>query len=188
MEGVWNRELIVNKRALRTLAVSLSVIFISLGAFVRIPLAFTPVPITLQTFFVLLSAAFLGRRLSAVAQSGYVLLGAAGLPVFTGVVGGLAYFISPTAGYLFGFILAGLFVAEFIKCAKNNLFAVLAVFLIGTIIILLCGVLWLKISLGIPLVKALTIGFVPFIPGDTLKAVAATLIYLKLKARIEEIL
>ncbi|MDD5026938.1 MAG: biotin transporter BioY [Candidatus Omnitrophica bacterium] len=188
MEAILKRELIVNKQLCRLAAVFFSVIFVSLGAFVRIPLPFTPVPLTLQTFFVLLSAGLLGRRLGLTAQLSYVLLGALGLPIFTNAVGGLSYFASPTAGYLFGFILATFFVSGFLKRTQGNLGSLVLIFYVGSIIILLSGSFWLKVTLGISLAKALAIGCLPFIPGDLLKALAVTFIYLRLKTRAAEIL
>jgi len=188
MEAVLKRELIANKQLCRLLAVFFAVTLISLGAFVRIPLPFTPVPLTLQTFFVLLSAGLLSRRLGLTAQLSYVLLGVLGLPVFAGAASGLIYLISPTAGYLLGFILAALFISAALKRVRNNLAALLMVFGAGSMIILLSGSIWLKISLGLSLVQALVIGCLPFIPGDILKIIAVTFVYRKLKGRAQEIL
>lgn len=181
------KEIIVNKTFCRTLGVLLFVILMSLGAFVRIPLPFTPVPLTLQTLFVLLSGTFLGNHLGAIAQISYVILGISGLPIFAGAGSGLNYLLGPTGGYLFGFVLAAFFVGKFIKHAKDNLFSVLSVLFIGDLIILICGILWLKFLLGYPSVKLLYIGLIPFIPGDLLKAVFVASLYLKLKTRLKEI-
>ena len=188
MEAVLRKEVILNRRICRTCAVFVSVILITLGAFVRISLPFTPVPITLQTFFVLLSAGLLGRRLSLITQTSYIFLGVLGLPVFTGAASGLGYLISPTAGYLLGFILAAIFAAVSLKQVKNSLLKVLAVFCIASAMILLTGSLWLKVSFGISLTQSLLMGFAPFIFGDFLKALAATLAYLGFKNRVESVL
>ncbi|MDD2679326.1 MAG: biotin transporter BioY [Candidatus Omnitrophica bacterium] len=188
MEAIFKRELITDKRLCRLSALLFAVIFISLGAFVRIPLPFTPVPLTLQTFFVLLSAGLFSRRLGLTAQLSYLLLGASGLPVFAGAASGLGYLLSPTAGYLLGFILATLFISGAIKRAKVNPGALLLVFSLADIIILLSGSIWIKVTLGISLVKALMLGFIPFIPGDLLKIIAVAFVYLRLKGRAEEIL
>lgn len=83
MEAILKREIVVNKTACRIIGVTVFVILTSLGAFVRIPLPFTPVPVTLQTFFVLLSGAVLGGAIGAASQLSYLLLGTAGLPIFT---------------------------------------------------------------------------------------------------------
>jgi biotin transport system substrate-specific component len=188
MEFALNKELALNKQANRVFAVFFSVVFISLGAFVRIPLPFTPVPITLQTFFVLLSVGLLGRRLSLTAQTSYIFLGALGLPIFTGASSGLSYLVSPTAGYLLGFVLAALFSAVFLKLAGDSPRLVLGVFLASSALILLSGSLWLKFSLGLSFPQSLFIGFIPFIVGDFLKAMAAAFVYSKLKTRAGQIL
>jgi biotin transport system substrate-specific component len=188
MEAILNKEIIVNKTLCRVIGVLVFIILTTLGAFVRIPLPFTPVPITLQTFFVLLSGAFLGGNLGAITQLSYILLGLLGLPIFTGVGTGLFYLFGPTGGYLFGFVLAALFIGRFIKYSRDNLFFILGILCIADFIILACGATWLKFLLRLPLAKLLFVGFIPFIPGDLLKALIASVLYLKLKSRLKEIL
>ncbi|MCX5707141.1 MAG: biotin transporter BioY [Candidatus Omnitrophica bacterium] len=188
MEVALNKELILNKTACRLFLVTVFVALTSLGAFVRIPLPFSPVPITLQTFFVLLSASFLGLSLGMVAQLIYILLGLAGLSVFAQTASSLLYLFGPTAGYLFGFILATLFVGSFIKYARHSFFLVTLVFCLSDILLLSCGTLWLKFAFGFPLIKSLLLGFIPFIPGDLLKISLAVPIYLKFNSRVKEIL
>src|SRR3972149_5422736 len=88
-----------------TIGIAAFVVMTALGAHVRIPLPFTPVPITLQTFFVHLAGATLGPALGPVSQALYILAGTAGMPVFAGGASGLAYLVkgAPT-GYLIGFV------------------------------------------------------------------------------------
>ena len=186
-ELILKKEIIVNKQVCRIIGVAVFIILTSLGAFVRIPLPFTPVPITLQTFFVLLSGAFLGSQLGAVAQFSYILLGLWGLPIFTGAGSGLLYLFGPTAGYLFGFILASLFVGRFIKYCQNSLLLTFGILCVGDLILLISGVIWLGILLKHPLTKLLVIGFIPFLPGDLLKALIASGLFLRLKSRLKEI-
>lgn len=187
METVLNKEIILNKTVCRIIGVSIFVVFTALGAFVRIPLPFTPVPITLQTFFVLLCGAALGSGWGAIAQLSYIFLGVAGVPIFTGAGSGMFYLFGPTSGYLFGFVLSALFTGRYIKSAKSNLFSLLGIFCIADFIILTCGVIWLKLLLGYPWMKLLFIGFIPFLIGDLLKAFAAATLYSKLKTRLKEI-
>ena len=78
----------------------------ALGAFVRIPLPFTPVPVTLQTFFVLAAGIYLGSRDAALSQLGYLAIGAVGLPVFAGGGAGFGHFLGVTGGYLIAFPIA----------------------------------------------------------------------------------
>ncbi|MFH1888808.1 MAG: biotin transporter BioY [Candidatus Omnitrophota bacterium] len=186
IEAIFRREVVVDKRISRVIGVITFVILTSLGAFVRIPLPFTPVPLTLQTFFVLLSGLFLGG-LGTVSQVIYVLLGVAGLPIFSTAASGLYYLCGPTAGYIFGFILAALFLGKFIKQAKGKLFPVFILLCLADFIILACGTLWLKTTLGLSYGRSFLIGFIPFIPGDGLKILFAAGIYMKLKDRLREI-
>lgn len=188
METILRKEIILNKTLCRLIGMVIFVIFTSLGAFVRIPLPFTPVPITLQTLFVLLSGAFLGSNLGIISQLSYILLGLCGLPIFTSAGSGLLYLFGPTGGYLGGFVLATFFTGRFIKYGKGNLFSIFCLFCIAALIILVCGVAWLKFIFGYPLPKLLFIGFIPFLPGDLFKALMASVIYLRLKPRLKEIL
>lgn len=188
MEAILRREIALNKTLVRFLSVSIFVILTALGAFVRIPLPFTPVPITLQTFFVLLGALFLGGRLSFITQSSYILLGILGLPIFTGAGCGLTYLFGPTGGYLFGFILASYFIGKFIKPGKDNLIFVFVILCLADTLLLFCGTIWLRFLLGYSYNKLLLIGFIPFIPGDLIKVFFASLLYVKFKARLRRIL
>jgi biotin transport system substrate-specific component len=186
MEIVLNKEITRSQSASRVIGVSAFVVMTALGAFVRIPLPFSPVPLTLQTLFVLLGAAVLGRKLGPVAQSAYVLLGVAGLPIFSGAGSGSAYLAGPTAGYLAGFILASFFIGQALTRVKNK-FLAFSFFLLGDLLILSLGTLWLKVFLKCSLAQALALGAIPFIPGDLFKAGIAFLIYQKIKIRCREI-
>jgi biotin transport system substrate-specific component len=186
MEAILQKEIIVGKLACRVIGVAVFIVLTALGAFVRVPLPFTPVPLTLQTFFVLLSGAFLGSGLGAATQLGYILLGAAGLPIFTNAGSGALYFCGPTAGYLLGFVLAAFCVGQLIGRAKSFL-AVSVVFLLSDLLLLTSGALWLKIISGFSLSKVFLIGVLPFLPLDLAKALAASGIYLRLRKRLGEI-
>jgi biotin transport system substrate-specific component len=188
MEAVLKREIIVNKQLCRMFAIASFVILTSLGAFVRIPLPFTPVPLTLQTFFVLLAGALLGSRLGAITQLSYIFIGILGLPVFTAVGGGLGYLSGPTAGYLCGFVAASFFLGQFISSTRRNWRVVFLLFCAADLLLLVCGAVWLKIIFGLNAKTAFLIGILPFIWGDILKAAAASVVYTKLAPRAREIL
>ena len=187
MEAILNKEIIVNKTLCRVSGVLVFIILTTLGAFVRIPLPFTPVPITLQTFFVLLSSAFLGSNLGGITQLSYILLGLSGLPIFSNAGSGIFYLFGPTGGYLLGFVLAALFIGRFIKYSRDNLFFIFGILCLGDLILLACGTIWLKFLFGYPLTRLLLIGFVPFIPGDLIKAFIAAFLYFRLKPRLKEV-
>jgi biotin transport system substrate-specific component len=188
MEVILKTEIISSKAICRLFCVAAFVVLTILGAFVRIPLPFTPVPITLQTMFVLLGGALLGSRLGSIAQMGYILLGAAGAPIFSGAGSGLHYLLGPTAGYIFGFALSAFCLGRLVSYTHDNYFFTFTAFLAADAIILLSGTLWLKLIFGYPFVKLMSIGFIPFIPGDLLKALVAAGLYMKLKNRLREVL
>lgn len=133
-----------------------------------------PVPVTMQTFAVLLSGALLGSKRGALAQLTYLLMGLLGIFWFAHG-GGLAYVLSPTFGYIIGFVLASYFVGLF---SEKGMFALA----IGDIIIYVPGLLYLSLFTGIE--KALSIGLLPFIIGDVVKISLAGLI-LNIKNRLK---
>jgi len=186
-DAILNREVVSDAKICKLVGVGTFIIFMVLGAFVRIPLPFTPVPWTLQTFFVLLSGAMLAGNLGAISQAGYAVLGIAGLPVFVNAGSGGAYLLGPTGGYIAGFIIASFFLGRTIKTFGNSLFSVFFLMCFADALLLLTGALWLKILLGCGTEKALAIGFLPFIPGDLFKAAAAAIIYIKIRPRIRKI-
>lgn len=187
MEAVLKRELTGSKTLNMAIGVCFFLTLTALGAFVRVPLPFTPVPITLQTFFVLLSGAFLGRRSGSFTQLLYLVTGVCGAPIFTGAASGWIYLLGPTGGYFFGFILAAFFTGRFIGYSEKSPLRVFGLFFLADLLLLSCGSLWLKVIAGISFQKALLIGFLPFIAPDLLKAAAAALIFFKLRSRLKEI-
>jgi biotin transport system substrate-specific component len=141
---------------------------ISLGAWVSIP--FFPVPLTLQTLFVLLAGMIL-KRYAVIPISLYVVLGALGLPVFHAGVAGFGILLGPTGGYLVGFIGAGLVVGLAYESPSPAIR--ITGLLAGTSVIYAVGIAWLIFSLGGGLVPAVMAGLVPFIPGEVIKIYSA---------------
>ncbi len=149
-------------------------LFVALLAQVSIPLPFTPVPITGQTFAVLLVGAVLGSKRGAASLILYTIEGVAGLPVFAGGLSGLARLFGPTGGYLLGFIAAAYVVGLLAERGLDRSWRTsLLPFAVGTLIIYLCGVTWLAAFIGFD--KALVGGLYPFIVGDLIKLVLATI-------------
>jgi biotin transport system substrate-specific component len=185
METIMKRELISDQKLCRLLGVGVFIILTSLSAFVRIPLPFTPVPLTLQTFFVLLSGALLGSKLGSVSQLAYLLLGLTGYQVFTGTGSGALYLLGPTGGYIVGFVGAAFLAGSLLRADKQSWFKVFVKLLAADFIILFSGTLWLKLSLSCQPTTAFLLGFLPFVPGDILKVILATIVYHKIGARIK---
>ncbi|HQD24946.1 MULTISPECIES: biotin transporter BioY [Methanoculleus] len=155
----------------RTRILAYSGTFIALiaaGSWISIPLP--PVPLTLQTLFVLL-AGIVMKRYGVIPVGLYVLLGAANLPMFHNGTAGLGVLLGPTGGYLIGFIPAALIVGlayehESIQWRVGGL-------ILATTVIYLFGVAWLAYSASLALPQAVLLGVAPFVIGEVVKVAAA---------------
>lgn len=148
-----------------------SAVFVGLSAQASIPLPFTPVPLTLQTFAVLLSAASLGPVRGALGMFVYLAAGAAGLPWFSNRASGWSI---PSFGYIVGFVLAALVVGALAKRgADRTVLRSIGLLVLGNLIIYATGVPWLMGSIDATLPKALELGVLPFLIGDALKVALA---------------
>ena len=150
-------------------------VLLGLMARVAVYLPFSPVPVTGQTFAVLLIGALLGPWRGAAAVIAYLFEGAIGLPVFAAGNCGIVYMLGPTGGYLLGFILAAWATGWLARRGwDRHLLSTAMAMTIGSAIILLCGAMWLGCMIGIK--KALLAGALPFLPGDAFKIAAAALL------------
>ncbi len=150
----------------------------ALAAQWEIHLPFTPVPITGQTFAVLLTGAALGMTLGAAGQLVYVVAGAFGLPVYAGGTGGWdAAQAGGTSGYLIGFIVAAGVVGFMAERRQDRTFPTMfTAFILGSFIIYFFGVIGLMIIFDMTVTEAIVAGVVPFVIGDLIKAAAAGLL------------
>lgn len=172
---------------LNTRSMILAALFAALtavGAFIKIPVG--PVPITLQALFTILAGIMLGAKLGALSQFVYVFLGLVGLPIFADGTGGPMHIISPSFGYLVGFIVAAFFMGKIVEnMEKIKFIKILGVCILGIIIIYIFGIPYLYFISKIVLFKNMTLeyaikmGFLIFIPGDLLKAVVASFLAVK---------
>lgn len=154
---------------------------ISVGSYIAIPIG--PVPITLQVLAIYLAAGFLGWQRGTLSVIVFLLLGAIGVPVFAGGTAGIAKFISPTGGYLIGYIFVALIVGLAIKFFGKKLYVLIIAMIVGILVCYAFGTAWFMVlynsspDQSIGLGAALMTCVVPFLPGDAAKiAVAAVLI------------
>ena len=146
-------------------------VFVGLSAQIAIPLPFTPVPLTLQTFAVLLSAAALGSLRGALAMLVYALVGMAGVPWFAQ---GSSGFTAPSFGYIVGFIIAALVVGRIAeRGATRTAVRSAGLMIVGNVVIYAVGVTWLKFAIGADWATAIALGATPFLIGDAIKIAAA---------------
>lgn len=143
---------------------------LTLSAKVQVP--FWPVPMTLQTFAVLVIGATYGARLGAATVIAYLAEGIAGLPVFAGVSAGPAYVAGPTAGYLVGFVIAAALVGALAQRGwDRNLPRLVIAMTLGHVALFITGVAWLAHLFGWE--KAVAAGVAPFVLATLLKTALA---------------
>ena len=156
--------------------------FTGIMAQIIIPLPWTPVPITAQTFAVLCSGLFLGKKYGCLSQIFYVILGVAFIPWFGGMTGGLDILLGSTGGFLIGFVIASYFIGlitEKYAKARNFTRMALVIGIANFALIYIPGLaglaLWFSLTQGtaIGIVDLLMMGLVPFILGDIVKILGA---------------
>jgi len=143
-----------------------------------------PVPISLCTLLLYLTALLLGPRWAVGAAAVYVLMGAAGLPVFSGFMGGVGHLAGPTGGYIFGYLPLTGICALFVKRVSNR-WAYLGGMALGTAVLYAMGTVWFCVQTGTGLGGALVVCVLPFLPGDLAKMLAALLVGPALRDRLE---
>ena len=158
----------VRDRMYSFLQIILASCFIGIVAQIKIPLYFTPVPLTGQTFAIMLMGALLGPRKGAQAALLYLVEGCMGLPVWAGGQGGLIHLFGPTGGYLLAYPLQAYLIGSVFKNVRVSLIRATSALFLCSILQLLLGSLWLGFFVGAK--NMLTMGCIPFLPGEALKA------------------
>lgn len=143
------------------------------------------VPLSLCTLFLYLAAWLLDPKRAAAAAAVYVLLGAVGLPVFAGFMGGLGHLAGPTGGYLAGYLPMAAICAAFIRRVPECQWMGLAGMVLGTGVLYAVGTVWFCIQTGTGPVQALVVCVLPFLPGDLMKVLVALLLGPALRSRME---
>jgi biotin transport system substrate-specific component len=153
-------------------------------AHLAVPLFFTPVPLTVQPFAVLLLGLLLSPRMAAATFAAYLVEGAVGLPVFAPIpaTSGLAHLLGPTGGFLLAYPLAAALISYLWRRAGRGFWAALGCAALGDLLILACGGLWLALFVSQPArlatmhlsgLSAAALSVLAFVPGDALKVAAA---------------
>ena len=153
-------------------------------SWVTIPLPFSGVPVTLQTFAVFFAIEFIGCKRALVSYIVYLALGAVGVPVFSGFGGGVGHLIGPTGGYLFGFVFTCVFCMIFENRYKSGIihFVILAC---GLLICYLCGTAWFVFQTQNGVWKSLLLCVTPYIIPDAVKIALASFVAAKMKKVIK---
>jgi len=155
--------------------VSMFTAILAVLAYVAVPLPFSPVPVTGQTFGIMLTGLLLGKKRGVMSVVLLLLLGVIGVPVFSGGRAGLSVLVGPTGGYLLGWILSVVVIDELRSRIQGFKGMAIASLIGGVLVVYAVGVPWLAASTGMTLGAALTAGALPFIPGDLFKVAVAAM-------------
>jgi len=149
-----------------------------------VPLPMMPVPLSLATAAIYVFSYILdGKRALATCML-YIMLGAVGLPIFSGFKGGIAVILGPTGGYIVGYIFLTLIISFAVKGSKNNMTMYVLGMVIGTIVLYAFGTVWIIVSTHMEVSKAIMVCVLPFIAGDIMKMVFSVVVAKNIKNRI----
>ena len=162
--------------------VGVFVAIISICAWISIPMV--PIPITLQILGVFITASILGAKLGTVSIIIYILLGAVGLPVFSNFTGGFGILLSPTGGFIIGFIFTALTIG-IITSFKNSILTNTLAMILGLLLCYIFGTVWYCIYAGVDFITAVLFCVVPFLIGDSVKICISAILVTKLKKHIK---
>jgi biotin transport system substrate-specific component len=156
---------------------------IALLGIISIPLPISPVPITGLNLGIMLAGSILTARQAFFSVLTLIVLGGAGVPVFSGMAGGIGVLLGPRGGYYWGFLFGAALIAR-LRDGNNTFWRLLLANIAGGAALAYAfGVPWLSVVTGISLGKAAAIGALPFIPGDVFKAVVAAMIGVQVNKR-----
>ncbi len=163
----------LSTQELTTMALLAALLCVS--SYISITLPFSAVPITAQTLVVNMIALLLKPKKAGITVGVWILLGAVGLPVFSGGKAGIGTLFGATGGFIIGYLVAAIVIA-LIKGRKNKVMRSMISVLIGIPVVYLFGVPWMRFMLGLTWKGAIVAGLLPFLVGDILKCIVAVYI------------
>ncbi|HHT9110603.1 MAG TPA: biotin transporter BioY [Candidatus Brocadiaceae bacterium] len=159
---------------------------IIIGGYLGFPIPFSPLPVVLSDFFVMLAGLFLGSSAGVSSVGLFIFLGALGLPVFAGGKAGLAVLVGPTAGFLCGYMACAFVIGLISTKGKPSMVKDFVALIAGNILIYGLGVPGLKLVLGLTWGNALAAGFLSFIPGTIIKVIVALALAKVLRSKFRQ--
>ena len=175
----------MTKEQLKLRSLILSAIFAAIiGILAQMTIPLPLVPITGQTLAIGLAATILGSRFGTLSVVLYLLIGSAGIPVFSGLSGGFSVLVGPTGGYLVGFLPTAFFIGWYLEKTSYTFKHALIANLLGTILTLAFGTVWLKIAADLSWTAAIASGVTPFIIVGIIKAALAAWLGIIIRKRL----
>lgn len=143
---------------------------------IAMPIPISPVPISFGNLAIFLALYVLGMKQGFIGYLVYFFLGLAGLPVFSGFSGGIGKALGPTGGYLIGFFFMAVIAGFFIDRWHGQKLMSITGMILGALVCNIFGTIWLSYQLGISFMAGLGVGVLPYIPGDLIKIICASII------------
>lgn len=174
---------------IKTKNLTTSALFVALTAIcsqIQIPLPM--VPINLALFAVYLAGALLGPKYGTLSIIAYVILGGIGAPIFAGFASGFGTIAGPTGGYIVGYIFAALTVGFITKKLGYSLWKLVISMVLGLAVCYILGTIWFMYVTSNSLASAMTYCIIPFLPGDAIKIILASLLTIRLKKSLPELM
>lgn len=168
-----------------TMTALLAAIICILGP-IALPLSFSPVPISLGTLGIYFALSVSDFKIGNLSIIVYILLGLVGLPVFASFTSGIGKLMGPTGGYIIGYIFLGLIYGFFLHKFSGKLVWNIVGMVLGTAVCYAFGTAWLGFQLDKTFLQALSIGVIPYIPGDIAKMVIAIALATPIKVRLKK--
>lgn len=163
---------------------SLMTAIICVLAPISLTLPTSPIPISLGNMVICFAVTILGMKRGTLSVLLYILLGLAGLPVFSNFTGGIGKLLGPTGGYIIGYLFLALIFGFFVDHFKNRPATNALGALIGMLILYLFGTLWLALQLDLSFTASLWAGVIPYIPADIIKTAIALIMGMQLRKRL----
>jgi len=164
--------------------VSLMTALLCITAPFSLQVPFSPVPLSLATFSIYFCVMVLGMKLGGLSVCLYILLGLAGLPIFSNFTGGAGKLLGPTGGYIFGYLFLAIVCGIFVDKAFRKPGIVFAGMVLGTAICYLLGTCWLSFQTSMTLSQAFLSAVAPFLPGDVTKLATAMILGYRVRKRL----
>lgn len=167
-----------------TLTAIMAAVICILGP-LSIPIPVSPVPITLTNLAIYFTVCILGWKLGTISYLIYLVIGLAGLPVFSSFGAGFGKLLGPTGGYLIGFIFMAIICGLFFEKTDNRILLFLGLVL-GSLVNYLFGTAWLAVQIKLTFSQALWVGVIPYIPADLIKILLAVILAPPLQRRLQK--
>lgn len=168
---------------IKTVDLAACALFVAMSAVlsqVSIPIGVVPINLTHVSIF--LAAGILGARLGALSQLAYAILGAIGLPIFSGFSGGIGIVLGPTGGFIVGYVVSAFVVGFLIEKTEDTYIGLFASMYAGWLVTYMIGIPWFMVTTGTSNVgAALMACMVPFLPGDLAKTILSTVLVKRLR-------